>query len=63
MNFAGSNRQTGRKKEEKSKCGERNDSSSDYEEVGKEKPALKFQTLPNKLQPSCMKSSKFVTLL
>jgi len=40
-----------------------NDSSSDYEEVEVERSTLKAQTLPSKMQPSCMKSSKIMTTL
>jgi len=56
---AGSNRQ----KEEKSKCAEKNESSSDYEEVEQDRSASKAGTLPNRLQPSCVKPGQLRAML
>jgi len=60
LDDAGSNRQTERQKEEEPKSDVENESSSDYEEVEGNKTTSKAQTLPAKLQPSCMKSGKMV---
>jgi len=59
IDVAGSKQKTGRQKEEKSNSAEQYESGSDYEEIEEQRPTAKAQTLPSKMQPSCMKSSKY----